>query len=191
MMPYQRFRKMSDEDVYSLVAYLNTLPPIKHKVAPSQVGFPVSVLIKGAAQPAGHVPEPNHGDKLAHGEYLVNLAGCAGCHTPAEKGQPAPGMRLAGGERFTLPGMVVVSANITPDPQSGIGRWSEQNFVDRFQQYREYADEGSPKSGADSFTVMPWLAFSQLPEDDLRSIYAFLRTQKPVYHTVDSHPDVK
>ena len=67
MMPYRRFRKMSDEDVYSLVAYLNTLAPIRHKVEPCQVDFPVSVLIKSAPQPAGHVPEPNHGDSLAHG----------------------------------------------------------------------------------------------------------------------------
>ena len=38
---------------------------------------------------------------------------------------------------------------------------------------------------------MPWLLFSKLPVDDLRAIYAFLRTQKPVYHPVDSHPDGK
>jgi mono/diheme cytochrome c family protein len=191
MMPYQRFRKMSDEDVYSLVAFLNTLPPVKHAVEPSQVDFPVSVLMKSAAQPAGRVPEPNHKDKLTHGEYLVDLAGCAGCHTPTEKGQPNPGMLFAGGERFAFPGMVVVSANITPDLQSGIGRWSEQDFLERFQQYREYAEKGSPKSGPENFTIMPWLVFSQLPAEDLRAIYVFLRTRQPVYHAVDSHPDVK
>jgi mono/diheme cytochrome c family protein len=191
MMPYARFRHMSDEDVYSLVAFLNTLPPVQHKVQPSEVDFPVSVLMKSAAQPAGHVPEPNHTEQLTHGEYLVTMAGCAECHTQSEKGQPKPGMMLAGGERFAFPGATVVSANITPDPQSGIGRWSEKDFVDRFHQYREYADKGSPSSGPENFTVMPWLLFSKLPEGDLRAIYAFLRTQKPVYHPVDSHPDPK
>ena len=191
MMPYGRFREMSDEDVYSLVAFLNTLAPVKHKVEPSQVDFPVSLLMKSAAQPSGHVTEPNRGDKLANGRYLVKLAGCAECHTPTEKYKPKPGMLFAGGERFALPGRVVVSANITPDLQSGIGRWSEEYFLDRFQQYREYVEKGSPESGLESFTVMPWLLFSQLPADDLRAIYAFLRTTKPVYHAVDSHPDAK
>jgi hypothetical protein len=191
MMPYERFREMSDEDVYSLVAFLNTLPPVKHRVEPSRVDFPVSVLMKSVARPAGHVPDPNHADRLRHGKYLVNLAGCAECHTESEKGKPKPGMLLAGGERFAFPGMAVVSANITPDLQSGIGRWSEKDFVDRFEDYREYAEKGSPASGPDNFTVMPWLLFSRLPADDLRAIYAFLRTQKPVYHAVDSHPDMK
>src|SRR3954467_12524654 len=59
MMPYARFRNMSDEDVQSLVAYLNTLPPVKHKVEPSQVAFPVSMLVKSVPQPAGSVPPPN------------------------------------------------------------------------------------------------------------------------------------
>jgi mono/diheme cytochrome c family protein len=191
MMPYTRFRKMSDEDVYSLVAFLNTLRPVKHHVAASEVDFPVSVLMKDAAQPAGRVAEPNHADLRSHGEYVVNLAGCADCHTQSEKGQPKPGMLFAGGERFTFPGAVVVSANISPDLQSGIGRWSEKDFLDRFQQYREYAENASPHSGPENFTIMPWLDFSKLPEGDLKAIYAFLRTQKPVYHPVDSHPDVK
>src|SRR5436305_7816702 len=75
MMPYTRFRNMSDEDVMSLVAYLNTLAPLKHKVERSQIDFPVSVLVKDAPQPAGSVAPPNHGDRMQYGQYLVNLAG--------------------------------------------------------------------------------------------------------------------
>ncbi len=188
MMPYTRFRNMSDEDVVSLVAYLNTLPPVKHKVERSQVDFPVSVLVKDAPRPAGFVPPPNRGNREKYGEYLVTIAGCAECHTQSEKGKPKPGRTLAGGERFAFPGVVVVSANITPDPQTGIGRWSEQDFVDKFESYREYAEKGSPRVGPESFTIMPWLDFSQLEVNDLRAIYSFLRTQKPIYHAVDSHP---
>src|SRR5262249_33855917 len=106
MMPYERFRQMSDEDVKSLGAYLNTLPPVKHQVERSQVDFPVSVLIKSAPQPAGAVASPNQSDRFAYGEYLVSLAGCGGCHTPTEKGEPKPGMAFAGGERFAVPGAV-------------------------------------------------------------------------------------
>jgi hypothetical protein len=60
--------------------------------------------------------------------------------------------------------------------------------VDRIRQYREYALQGSPAVGPEAFTVMPWLNFATLPEDDLKAIYAFLRTQKPVYHSVETHP---
>ena len=55
----------------------------------------------------------------------------------------------------------MVSANISPDPFTGTGRWSEQDFVDRFYQYREYAENGSPAVGPESFTLMPWLNLSR------------------------------
>jgi mono/diheme cytochrome c family protein len=189
MMPYERFRNMSDEDVISLVAYLNTLTPVKHKVERSQVAFPVSVLMKSAPRPAGAVPPADRSDRAAYGGYLVNLAGCAGCHTESERGKPV-GPAFAGGERFEFPGAVVVSANITPDLQTGIGRWKEADFVEKFHQYREYASKGSPASGPENFTLMPWLEFSQLEAADLGAVYTFLRGQKPVYHIVDSHPGV-
>ena len=49
-------------------------------------------------------------------------------------------------------------------------------------------EKGSPQVGPENFTIMPWLDFSQLETNDLRAIYTFLRTQKPVYQAVDSHP---
>lgn len=188
MMGYQGFRHMSDEDVYSLVAYLNTLTPVRNQVPRSQIAFPVSLLIKSAPRPAGHVPQPDRSNKVKYGEYLVTIAGCMVCHTPAKNGAPLKGLTLAGGEEFRFPGAVVVSANITPDPQTGIGRWSEQDFLDRFYQYKEYVEKGSPVVGPESFTLMPWLNFAQLEPEDLKAIYAFLRTQPAVYHVVDSHP---
>jgi hypothetical protein len=179
---------MSDEDVYSLVAYLNTLTPIQNPVPRSKIVFPVSMLMKGAPQPAGHVAEADRSNKLKYGEYLITMAGCMECHTPAKQGKPLHGLTLAGGQEFRFPGAVVVSANITPDPQSGIGRWSEQYFLDRFYQYKGYAEKGSPQVGPENFTVMPWLNFAQLEPEDLKAVYAFLRAQQPIYHVVDSHP---
>jgi mono/diheme cytochrome c family protein len=178
MMPYEAFRAMSDEDVYSLVAYLNSLPPVKRAHPPTRLDFPVGLLIKGKPKPAGQVAEPQLTEKLKKGAYLVNLGGCRGCHTPS----------LGGGERFARPQAAVLSANISPDPSTGIGRWSEQDFVNKFTQYREYAEHGSPKAGPDAFTIMPWLNFSQLPEEDLRAIYAYLRTLPPVKKAVETHP---
>ena len=64
------------------------------------------------------------------------------------------------------------------------------DFVDKFEQYREYAAKGSPAAGPENFTIMPWLEFSQLDSADLGAIYTFLRSQKPIYNIVDSHPGV-
>ena len=131
-------------------------------------------------KPVSSVPAPDRNNKAKYGEYLVTTAGCMECHTPT----------LAGGEKFSVaPGMVVVSANISPDPHTGTGPWSEKDFLDRFYQYREYVEKGSPLVGRESFTVMPWLNLCQLPADDLKAIYAFIRTRQPVYHAVDTHPN--
>jgi cytochrome c553 len=100
LMPYASFRHMSDEDVFALVAYLRTLPPAKNVLSRSKINFPVSMLIKSVPQPAGHVPPVDRSNQLKYGEYLMTLAGCGGCHTPMEKGEPLPGKRLAGGEVF-------------------------------------------------------------------------------------------
>jgi mono/diheme cytochrome c family protein len=185
MMSYPRFRHMSNEDVYSLVAYLNTLKPVKHRVPRTKLKFPVALLIKGEPKPAGNVPAPDRSNKLKYGEYLATLAGCAECHTARDGGAP-----LAGGQVFRFPGMAVVSPNITPDPTTGIGRWSEEYFLERFYQYEEYVRRGSPKAAAESFTVMPWLNFAQLPPEDLKAIYAWLMSQPAVSKAVDTRPPV-
>lgn len=179
LMPYAAFRSMSDEDVYSLVAYLNSLPAVKHSLPQTRLDFPVSLLVKSAPQPAGRVPHPNLNDQVRRGRYLVTVAGCADCHAAT----------FSGGQRFQVaPGVAVVSANISPDLHTGIGRWSEQDFVNRFAQYRDYVEHGSPLSGAENFTLMPWLNLCQLPDDDLRAVYGFLHAQKPVYKAVETHP---
>jgi hypothetical protein len=136
-MGYERFRHMSDEDVFSLVAYLNTLTPVRNPVQRSKIAFPVSIFMKSAPQPAGHVPQPDRSNRVKYGEYLATLAGCMECHTPVKQGKVLSGMTLAGGQEFRFPGAIVVSANITPDLETGIGRWSEQDFLDRVYQYKE------------------------------------------------------
>ncbi|MBM3803053.1 MAG: cytochrome c [Acidimicrobiia bacterium] len=188
LMPYADFRKMSDDDVYALVAYLRTLPPVKNPLPRSRINFPVSMFIKSAPQPAGHVLPVDRSNTLKYGEYLVTLGGCGGCHTPTQKGEPLPGKRLAGGEVFRTSMGTVLSANITPDKDTGIGKWSERDFLNKFYQYRRYVEQGSPKVGPEGFTLMPWLPFCQLPKEDLKAIFAFLKTQAPAYNAVETHP---
>ena len=187
LIPYNRFRHMSDEDAYCLAAYLNTLTPVTHSVSRAKVSFAASLLAREPARPPGSVPEPDRRNVLEYGGYLATLGGCRDCHTAGRR-SPFGKVRFGGGRRFHLAGGTVVSSNITPDPHTGIGRWSEQDWLERVYQYREYAERGSPKVGPENLTVMPWLELSQLQADDLKAIFAYLRTQKPAYRPIDLHP---
>ena len=189
MMPYRNFRHMSDEDVYALVAYLNTVPPVKNPVPRTKLDFPVSLMMKSAPQPAGSVPPPDLSTKVKRGEYLVTLAGCADCHTQEARGQLIESRRLAGGRAFRIGPAMVVTANLTPDPETGLGQWKEEHFLRKFYQYRKYVEKGSPEITAKDFTLMPWLDFYQLPPEDLGAIYAYLRTVRPIYNAVVKHPE--
>jgi mono/diheme cytochrome c family protein len=190
MMPYKAFAKMSDADVQALVAYMNTLPAVRNPLPRTQLEFPVNYLITAAPAPARNVGPANTANKLEWGRYLVTIANCIGCHSPAEKGEIKPGMEFAGGEPFRVGNFKAVSANITPDVDTGIGKMSEAEFVERFHQYRKYAQEGVPGVKPESFTIMPWMAFSKLSPEELGAIYTYLRTVKPVHHSVETHPAI-
>lgn len=189
MMPYPSFRKMSDDDVQSVVAYMNTLAPLRNSLPVTKLDFPVGLFIKFVPEPAGNVPPPERTDRVKYGEYLVTMGGCGDCHTPLEKGQPVAAKAFAGGRVFDTSMGTVFSANITPDLETGIGKWSEDFFRKKFYDYREYAASGPPPlPGPQAFTLMPWLSLSQLPPDELDAMYAWLRTVKPVRNYVDIHP---
>lgn len=189
MMPYPGYRKMSDDDVQSVVAYMNSLPAIRNPLPVTKLAFPVGLFIKFVPQPAASTPPPDRADKVKYGEYLVTLGGCGDCHTPVEKGQPVAAKAFAGGRVFPTTHGTVVSANITPDIETGIGKWSEEYFAKKVYDYKEYAVNGPPPlAGPQAFTLMPWLSLSQEPPEDLGAIYAFLRTIKPVHNAVETHP---
>jgi hypothetical protein len=189
MMPYPGYRQMADEDVEALVAYLDTLQPVKRSLPVTSLSFPLGLMIKGVPQPAASVPPPDRSDKLHYGEYLVAMGGCADCHTALERGQPVKDKAFAGGRVFATGAGTVVSANITPDTETGIGKWSEDFFRKKFYDYRDYLEHGSPKiADRKSFTLMPWLNLAQLPPEDLSAIYTWLKTVKPVHNAVETHP---
>lgn len=189
MMPYPGYRHMSDDDVRALVAYMDSLPPIRNPLPVTKLNFPVGLFIKFVPEPAGSVPPPDRSNKQKYGEYLVNLGGCGDCHTPIEKGQPVTAKAFAGGRVFDTTYGTVVSGNITPDLETGIGKWSEEYFEKKIYDYRGYAQNGSPPiAGPQAFTLMPWLGLSQWPAEDLSAVYAYLRTLKPVHNPVETHP---
>ncbi|MET0867227.1 MAG: cytochrome c, partial [Pseudorhodoplanes sp.] len=111
-------------------------------------------------------------DPVKHGEYLARAGDCISCHTAP--GGPA----LAGGLRMDTPFGVMVTPNITPDDETGIGRWSADDL------YRAMHD-GVNKSGQDLYPVMPYTFFTKVTRADVDAIFAYLRTVKPVSNRVD------
>lgn len=185
VMPHAAYGRMDKEDVLSIIAYLRSLPAIAHEVPASVPDFPMNFIINTIPKKAEFSKRPDPSDQLAYGAYLFNAAACGDCHTKQDKGQPIAGMELAGGFEFPLfTGGIVRSANITPDPETGIGTWTEQQFVDRF---KVFADSSyvPPTIGKGEFnTVMPWMMYAQMTNEDLKAIYAYLKTVKPIKNQV-------
>lgn len=192
MMPYSEYRYLSTKDVKAVVAYLRTLKPIENNVALPEVKFPLNLIFRTLPGPAAPMPDPPEDDPVARGEYLVQVAGCAFCHSPVEKGQPIKGLRLAGGHAFGVgKDLTLYSANLTPDPETGIGNWSEEMFLGRFQVYRDSAMQKIPVTDENPQTVMPWVMDAGIKDEDLRAIYAYLKSLKPIRHKVQKYQLVK
>ncbi len=81
VMPYQRFRRMSDEDLAALVVYLRSLPPIRNPMAPTKIPFPLNRLINGVPEPVDGPVAADLSSAEKRGEYLVRIAICADCHS--------------------------------------------------------------------------------------------------------------
>jgi hypothetical protein len=188
MMPYDLYRSLSDADAYALVAYVRTLPAVRNPLPPNQINFPVNLLIKSAPRPVdGPVPAPNRANRVDYGRYLTTIGGCVDCHTMKKNGQPVAGMEFAGGMEFRLNGLSVKTANLTPELDTGLGAWTEERFIAKFRGYAHFRDGNAPPANQSNFTIMPWLGFSQLEEEDLKAIFSFLRTVPAVRHEVDPH----
>lgn len=184
IMPYPSYGKMATEDIYSLIAYLRSLPAIPSSPDKSKADPPMNVimhLIPGPAQPS---PVPAKTDTIAYGSYLTNAAGCTECHTKQEKGK-AVGEPFAGGFEFAMLGGTLRSPNITPHPTTGIGAWTKEAFIARFKGYAKGAFQAPAVAQGEMQTVMPWTMYAGMNEEDLSAIFAYLKTLKPVENTVE------
>ena len=178
LMPYMNYREMPDEDLASVIVYLRTLEPVRNPLPQSEIIFPVKYLMRSAPEPVTtSVQMPDLSDPVKRGAFLVRMASCADCHTPQEKGQLKPGFEFAGGLLFKTPEATVMAANITPD-SSGIPYYDEDLFVQAIRTGKVKARSLSP--------LMPWALYQNMTDGDLKAVYAYIRTLKPVKHTVDN-----
>ncbi len=102
-------------------------------------------------------------DAVARGAYLANAADCVGCHTDSEHG----GKSFAGGRAIATPFGTFYSPNITPNPDTGIGRWTEAEFLRALR-------DGVRPDGANYFPVFPYTSFTKIVDSDARAIWAYL-----------------
>lgn len=102
------------------------------------------------------------------GEYLAKAGGCLGCHTET-KDKAVP---YAGGRELKTPFGTFYGPNITPDPKAGIGKWSEEDFIRAMR-------HGRRPDGANYFPAFPYPSFTKIRENDLRDLWAYLRTLPP------------
>lgn len=177
----------------------------------------LSVLVATAIAAAGCSDSPlvlraapADAARVERGKYLVTMIGCSDCHTPLKMGArgpepdmarflsghpeaigslpsaPAHGPWLWAGAAtntaFSGPWGVSYAANLTPDRNSGLGIWTEEMFVKAIRTGRHMGQS------REILPPMPWPAFRTASDEDLKSIYAFLRTVKPVANHV---PDVQ
>ncbi|MCB1502507.1 MAG: c-type cytochrome [Bauldia sp.] len=175
-MAVPTYNNMSDDDVKAIVAYLRTVPAVHNEVPESTYKIP-----QQAMPPAKGAPAPDPSDKVAYGGYIVTaLAHCFECHTPfTPEGMPDMTKVGAGGFPIQLaPGIVFVSANITSDPETGLGNWTDDEI-------KKAIVDGASKDGHALSPPMPFSFFKNMTPEDLDAVVAYVRTIPPVVNKVE------
>lgn len=123
-------------------------------------------------------------ERISRGSYLANsVTGCIGCHSPLVGSDPDP-KRLGAGDILSVK-TGLVAPNITPDPKTGIGTWSDRSIVRAIR-------EGVRHDGRRISAKMPWYLYSVLTDEDVASIVCYLRSLPPVQRELPpSHAPVK
>lgn len=179
------FSTMSDEDIYSIIAYLRSQEPVHHEVAASDWTFLGKALKRFVIKPIddgkSEHPPIQKGANIAYGKYLAeSVANCRGCHTERDlKSGAFTGPEYAGGLHFDpspeTQGWAFNTPNLTPCEKTGIMKgWSKEAFMQRIRNGRTQA--GSP---------MPWGTFSRMDSTDLEALWLFLSSLEPVENSIE------
>jgi mono/diheme cytochrome c family protein len=128
-----------------------------------------------APQAARGATDPQAFSAIERGRYLAVVGDCAACHTT-----PGSGQQFAGGRAIETPFGSILAANITPDRETGIGAWSDDEFVNSLL-------IGTGRAGQHLYPAMPYTYFSRMTRDDTLAILAYLKTVPPVRNDVVSN----
>lgn len=167
LMPSHEFYPLGDEDLGALIAYVRSVPPVDSTLPRNAIGPLPRVLLLAGQMPllpaelidhdAPRTAPPAPGATAEYGAYLAT--GCVGCH-----GEELSGGKIPGGDPAWP-----AAANITPDPETGMGKWTEQDFFRAMRQ-------GKRPDGSDIDPFMPWRNFGQMSDDELRAVWLYLRS---------------
>jgi mono/diheme cytochrome c family protein len=113
--------------------------------------------------------------QIERGRYLTVAGDCVACHTV-----PGSGHEFAGGRNIETPFGLLIGPNITPDPQTGIGAWTDDEFVNALT-------KGTGRNGERLYPAMPYTYYTKLTRDDALAIRAYLNTIPPVYNPVEAN----
>jgi mono/diheme cytochrome c family protein len=178
-MPTDFYTGMSADDMRDLVAYLKTLRPILHRPLPDDQ------LPAGFVMPAPHPrePVPEHEPPVGtieRGRYLSKMFSCQDCHSPrtASGGYVHGQLFQGGGLQMPLPDRhLLIASNITPDQETGIGSWSDEQIIRAFR-------TGVARDGRQLDPVLPYLtAYRDMTDQDAKDVVRFLRAVEPAKRT--------
>jgi hypothetical protein len=170
------FRFLTDEDLASVIVYLRSRPPIRRALPATVLPDGMAGALRSRVERLRTAPPPiDTRDALGRGRYLMTIADCQGCHTAYEA--PAnPGL-FGGGNHVERGGRAAFGANITPSP-SGIPYYTDALFVEAIRTGRVRSRSLDP--------IMPWVVFRNLTDDDLKAVFAVLRTLRPIDHNINN-----
>lgn len=180
VMPYEWLSGMSERDALAVARYLRTLEPVRNAVRQEHnlvyaVGY---VLFLGPARAPRPIAPPR-ASTPAYGAYLaLHVALCADCHTRRHGLRNEHDMEwLFAGNADPPAGFPANPSNITPDNSTGIGMWDEEDFLRTLR-------TGVTPDGRELHPFMPWRQYRRMTDDDLRAIYRYLRTVRPIVSSI-------
>ncbi|MFL5385801.1 MAG: c-type cytochrome [Longimicrobiaceae bacterium] len=183
VMPYEWLSEMGDRDALAIAAYLKRQPPVRNEVDsdPNAVLGAAKLFFLHPARSGNSTPPPR-APTAEYGRYLSTVALCADCHTPRGGLQQRPNRRrMFAGDASPPKGFPANPANLTPDEGTGIGRWSEADFLRTLR-------TGVNPRGDSLHAFMPWREYRRMTDDDLRAVYRYLRTLPPIRNEVPRRP---
>jgi mono/diheme cytochrome c family protein len=171
-MPFAQYRRMADDDVFAIVAYLRTVPPVESAAEKSSYHIP---LPPAYGPPIDYMAAPSRADAVAYGAYVAGPLGhCMECHTPMLPGGRRDVSRIgAGGQEFHGPWGGSVAANLTSSRESGLGAWSDAEIERAIR-------TGVSRNGRALFPPMGFAYYRNISETDMAALIAYLRSLPPV-----------
>lgn len=184
VMPYLSYGRMAPDDVEAIIAYIRTLQPRESTIPASDPDFPMNLIMRTIPKSPQPMERPERSDTVEYGRYMITISACGDCHTPVDRGAPIDSLYMAGGREFQMPWGTLRSGNLTPDPETGIGRWTREQFIQRFKMF-DLPYDSLHQPGERGFnSLMPWAMYGGMEEEDLGAIYSYLKTVEPVKNRV-------